>query len=105
VTSLDFRYRAAFAYVDAHLPDGDVLPLIRLRYSGSARHWGFGPYLPSSGRYENQILPNGFPSGSPEEALGFPSYRGDIGAPRGAWSYPRCSREELGGRFLALMQG
>jgi hypothetical protein len=37
------------------------------------------------------------------EALGFPSYRGDIGAPRGAWSYPRCSREELGGRFLGLM--
>ena len=29
--------------------------------------------------------------------VGFPSYRGDIGAPRGAWSYPRRSREELGG--------
>jgi hypothetical protein len=68
VTSLDFRHRAAFADVDAHLPDGDVPPLIRLRHSGSARHWGFGPYLPSSGRYENQILPTGIPSGSPEEA-------------------------------------
>jgi hypothetical protein len=69
VASLNFRYRGAFAYVDAQLPDGDVLPLIRLRYSGSARHWSFGLYLPSSGSFENQILPSGFPSGSPEEAL------------------------------------
>jgi hypothetical protein len=69
VTSLDFRYRGEFAYVDAHLPDGEVLPLLRLRYGGSARHWGFGLYLASSERYENQILPSGFPSGSPEEAL------------------------------------
>lgn len=69
VASLDFRYRGAFAYVDAHLPDGEVLPLLRLRYGGSARHWGFGLYLASTGRYENQTLPSGFPSGSPEEAL------------------------------------
>lgn len=69
VASLDFRYRGAFAYIDAHLPDGEVLPLLRLRYGGSAQHWGFGLYLASSGRYENQLLPTGFPSGTPEEAL------------------------------------
>jgi hypothetical protein len=28
---------------------------------------------------------------------------GRCGAPRGALLYPRCSREELGGRFLGLM--
>ena len=28
---------------------------------------------------------------------------GRSGAPRGALLYPRCSREELGGRFLGLM--
>jgi hypothetical protein len=66
---LEFRYRGAFVYVQAHLPDGTVQPLIRLRYGGSARHWGFGLYLASSDRYENQTLPTGFPSGSPEEAL------------------------------------
>ena len=66
---LEFRCRGAFVYVEAHLPDGTVQPLIRLRYGGSARHWGFGLYLASSDRYENQILPSGFPSGSPEEAL------------------------------------
>ncbi len=66
---LEFRYRGAFVYVQAHLPDGTVQPLIRLRYGGSARRWGFGLYLASSDRYENQTLPSGFPSGSPEEAL------------------------------------
>jgi hypothetical protein len=69
VASLDFRYRGAFAYVDAYLPDGEVLPLLRLRYAGSAHQWGFGLYLASSGRHENQLLPTGFPSGTPEEAL------------------------------------
>jgi hypothetical protein len=39
----------------------------------------------------------------PQPILGFPSYRGDIGASRSASPYPRCSREELGGRFLGLM--
>lgn len=69
VTSLDVRYRREFAYVEAQFSDGTTQPLIRLRYGGSARHWGFGLYLASSGRYENQILPSGFPTGSPEEAL------------------------------------
>ena len=66
---MDFRFRGVFAYVEAHLADGTVQPLVRLRYGGSARHWGFGLYLASSGRYEDQILPSGFPIGSPEEAL------------------------------------
>jgi hypothetical protein len=69
VADVDVRFRGAFAYVEAHLADGTVQPLIRLRYSGSAQHWGFGLYLASSGRYEDQILPTGLPIGSPEEAL------------------------------------
>ena len=66
---LEFRNRGAFIYVEAHLPDGTTQQLIRLRYGGSARHWGFGLYLASSGKYEDQILPSGLPIGSPEEAL------------------------------------
>lgn len=66
---LEFRYRGAFVYVEAHLADETIQPLIRLRYGGSARHWGFGLYLASSGKYEDQILPTGLPIGSPEEAL------------------------------------
>ncbi|MFD2415490.1 hypothetical protein [Amycolatopsis pigmentata] len=45
-----------------------MLPLLRLRYRGSAHHWGFGLYLASSQRYENQLLPTGFPIDTPEEA-------------------------------------
>jgi hypothetical protein len=69
VADVDVRFRGAFAYVEAHLADGTVQPLVRLRYGGSAQHWGFGLYLASSGRYEDQILPSGLPIGSPEEAL------------------------------------
>ena len=66
---MDVRFRGAFAYVEAHLADGTVQPLVRLRYGVSARDWGFGLYLASSGRYEDQILPSGLPIGSPEETL------------------------------------
>jgi hypothetical protein len=63
------RYRAGFAYIDGHLPGGEVIPLCRLRYGGSARTWGFALYLASSDRYEDQILPTGFFAGTPEDAL------------------------------------
>ncbi|HEX9178616.1 MAG TPA: hypothetical protein VF874_21890, partial [Mycobacterium sp.] len=33
-------FRGAFAYVTARLPDGDTMPLMRLRYGGSAARWG-----------------------------------------------------------------
>jgi hypothetical protein len=69
VKDLDVRYHGQFAYVQAQLADGTTQPLIRLRYGGSAHHWGFGLYPASSDRHENQILPSGFPTGSPEEAL------------------------------------
>lgn len=68
-TGLRFRYRGQFAYVEGELADGRVWPLIRLRYGGSASRWGFGLYLASSGKYEDQVLPSGWPVGSPEEAL------------------------------------
>ena len=63
------RYRAGCAYIDGHLPGGDVIPLCRLRYSGNARTWGFALYLASSDRYEDQILPTGVFAGTPEDAL------------------------------------
>ncbi|WP_223839196.1 hypothetical protein [Saccharopolyspora pogona] len=69
VADLRFRYRGQFAYVEGELTDGEVWPLIRLRYTGSASQWGFALYLASSGKYEDQILPSGLPVGSPEEAL------------------------------------
>lgn len=39
LAGLDVRFRANFAYITARLPEGDTLPLMRLRYGGSAHHW------------------------------------------------------------------
>ena len=36
ISRINTRYRAGFAYVDGLLPDGEVLPLCRLRYAGYA---------------------------------------------------------------------
>ncbi|MEV4017280.1 hypothetical protein AB0J35_42965 [Nonomuraea angiospora] len=58
LAGLHVRYHGQFAYVEGELADGHHLPLIRLRYGGSASIWGFGLYLASSGKYENQILVN-----------------------------------------------
>ena len=64
---LAVRHRAGFAYADAHLLNGEVLPLLRLRYGGSANHWGVALYRPSTGKYEDQV----WFTGTPVEALDF----------------------------------
>ena len=69
LTTIHVRYHGPFAYIEGELAGGDLLPLTRLRYGGSASIWGFGLYLASSGKYENQILPTGLPVGTPQEAL------------------------------------
>jgi hypothetical protein len=69
LTDLHIRYHGQFAYIEGELATAERLPLIRLRYAGSASTWGFGLYLASSGKYENQILPTGMAAGTPEEAL------------------------------------
>lgn len=69
LTDLHIRYHGQFAYIEGELGNGDRLPLIRLRYGGSASIWGFGLYLASSGTYENQILPTGTTAGTPQQAL------------------------------------
>jgi len=66
---IDTRYRGSFAYVTAQLPHGDKLPLMRLRYGGSAHTWGFAIYRASHNDYEDSWLPNGQPAGTPEDAL------------------------------------
>jgi len=63
------RFRPPFAYVDGVLPDGEVLPLCRLRYGGFASLWGFAIFTGSGGRYEDSILPSGMLVGEPQEAL------------------------------------
>ena len=67
--SVDVQFRGAFAYVSADMPDGDTIPLMRLRYGGSAARWGFAIYLASKDGYEDSVLPTGFTAGAPEDAL------------------------------------
>jgi len=69
LTDVQVRFRGAFAYVQGRLPDGDALPLCRLRYLGSADQWGFAIYRASHDDYEDNILPTGQFTGTPEEAL------------------------------------
>ena len=63
------RFHGQFAYINAALPDGQVLPLCRLRYSGSASRWGFAIYRAGHDDYQDSFLPSGYTSGSPQEAL------------------------------------
>ncbi|MFH8475328.1 hypothetical protein [Streptomyces sp. NPDC018000] len=63
------RFRAGFAYVDGELKDGEHLPLCRLRFAGMLHTWGFALYLASRSSYQDNFLPHGLPSGSPEECL------------------------------------
>jgi hypothetical protein len=63
------RFRTGFAYLEGELKDGERLPLCRLRFAGVLHTWGFALYLASRDGYQDNFLPNGLPSGSPEECL------------------------------------
>ena len=63
------KHRAGLAYVTGHLPDGEALPLCRLRYGRSASRWGFAIYRASHDDYHDNFLPTGLGFGSPEDAL------------------------------------
>lgn len=62
--SVDVRFRGAFAYVTARMPDGDTMPLMRLRYGGSAARWGSAIYLASKDGYQDSVLPTGHSTGT-----------------------------------------
>jgi hypothetical protein len=69
LVGVQVRFRGGFAYLDGELEGGEVLPLCRLRYAGSASLWGFAIYLASQDGYQDSVLPSGLPVGTPEEAL------------------------------------
>jgi len=69
ISRITTRFRAGFAYIDAVLTDGDVLPLCRLCYVGYANQWGFAIYRASHHDYEDSFLPTGTMGGTAEDAL------------------------------------
>jgi len=69
IARINTRFRAGFAYVDAVLTDGDVLPLCRLRYASYANMWGFAIYRASHDDYQDSYLPTGQSAGTADDAL------------------------------------
>lgn len=69
IRHIDTRFRGPFAYVTAQLDDGDELPLMRLRYGGSARLWGFAIHRASHDDYQDSWLPNGQSAGTAADTL------------------------------------
>jgi hypothetical protein len=65
LVTVHVRYHGQFAYVEGQLIDGGRLPLMRLRYGGSATYWGLAIHTPSNDRYE--AAP--WFTGTPQEAL------------------------------------
>jgi hypothetical protein len=69
LTKVQARYHGAFAYITGVLPDGEQIPLFRLRYGGSAHSFGFAIWSAAHDRYQEAVLRTGFPTGTPQEAL------------------------------------
>jgi hypothetical protein len=66
---LSVRFHSPFAYVEAEMAEGYQSPLFRLRWVGSRDLWAFAIYLASKDDYEPSVLPNGRPTGTPEQAM------------------------------------
>ena len=67
------RYRGPFAWITGVLPDGEQIPLFRLRYGGSAHSFGFAIYSAASDRYEDAVLITGLPSAPPRKPSTLPA--------------------------------
>ena len=98
------RFRGNLAYVDGVLSDGDLLPLCRLRYAGSATYFGFAVYLASRDGYEDSFLPNGAFEATPADALDCACglYLGDPGLPFPVRHPSRRPRSPPGGLTLEV---
>ena len=81
-------FRGAFAYVDAHLPDGEIMPPCRLRYGGSASIWGFAIYRASHDDYQDSFLPTGHATGSPKKPSTAPAASTSANPPHGSKPSP-----------------
>jgi hypothetical protein len=66
------HYRGQFCYVGIVLPGHrEPVPILRLRYQGSADRWNIAIYLASDERYTESELPTSFGSqtGTPEQGI------------------------------------
>jgi hypothetical protein len=66
------RHRGQFCYISVALPGHrEPLPILRLRYQGSADRWAIAIYLASEERYTEDELPTSFGprTGTPEQGI------------------------------------
>lgn len=66
------RYRGQYCYVAVLLPGHrDPIPILRLRYQGSADEWAIGIYKASTGQYSENEFPGSFggATGTPEQGI------------------------------------
>jgi hypothetical protein len=61
------RYHGEFAYIAGQLPDDTTLPLMRLRYAGSASTGGFAIYRASPTTTRNPSCPAATPPAHPRK--------------------------------------
>ena len=73
LTGIDVPFRGKFAYVTEQLPDGQDLPLCRLRYAGYASLWGFAIYRAGHDDYQDSVLPSGQFAGTPKKPSAAPA--------------------------------
>ena len=66
------RYHGPFAYITGILPDGEQIPLFRLRYGGSAHSFGFAIFSAAHDRYQDAMLRTGLPVGTPRKPSTLP---------------------------------
>jgi len=77
LATVQVRFRGRFAYVNGQLDDGEVLPLCRLRYAGSASRWGFAIYLASRAGYLRQEIAEGWQIEQPDRTA---AHSGEAGS-------------------------
>jgi hypothetical protein len=68
----EVQFRGRFCYVAARLPGHrEPMPILRLRYQGSAERWTVGIYLASKDSYSETELPtlSGSKTGTPEDGI------------------------------------
>lgn len=62
-------FSSTLSSATGHLPGNENIPLCRLRYLGWSTDWGFALYQASTQTYQDALLPNSHPAGTPEQAL------------------------------------
>jgi hypothetical protein len=66
------RYRGQYCYIAALLPGHhEPMPILRLRWQGSADDWVIGIYKASTGQYSENELPGALTgaTGTPEQGI------------------------------------